>query len=307
MIQPPSAAQSSVSPDIGRRFFSAVAVLLLAYALPLYQLAGFALHSELYSHILLVPLVSVYLAWTKRPQFGPPGPPLTKLWSFGWIAAGLALAVAYLAVVLSAAPPSRENSLALAVYSFDCLLVGSACFFLGRNHLRLLAFPLAFLVFLAPLPSAVEAGLEHFLQHGSALAAHGIFRLAGTPVFRAGTYFRLPGFSMEVAPECSGIHSTLALFLTSLVAGQLLLRRPWSRVVLAAVVLPIALLRNGFRVFTIGELCVHVGPHMIDSYIHRHGGPIFFVLSLIPFSAILYYLFQSDRKANRPPTSSSRA
>jgi exosortase/archaeosortase family protein len=107
--------------------------------------------------------------------------------------------------------------------------------------------------------------------------------------------FRLPGISLEVAPECSGIHSTLVLFITSLLAGQLLLRRTWKRTVLWLAVIPLALLRNGFRVFVISELCVHVSPQMIDSPIHHHGGPVFFVLSLAPFFLLLYFLRKGER------------
>jgi len=70
-----------------------------------------------------------------------------------------------------------------------------------------------------------------------------------------------------------------------------------------SVVLPIALARNGLRVFVIGELCVRIGPEMIDSYIHHHGGPIFFALSLIPFSLVLLWLVKADRRA-RPDSAS---
>jgi exosortase C (VPDSG-CTERM-specific) len=162
---------------------------------------------------------------------------------------------------------------------------------------RLIGFPLAFLLFLAPFPAVVETGLETMLQHGSSWIANKLFELASMPVYREGTFFQLPGFSMQVAPECSGIRSTLALFLTSLVAGQMFMRSPWKRALLALIILPIALLRNGFRVFVIGELCVQVGPHMINSWIHRHGGPAFFALSLIPFSIILFLLYRSDLRS----------
>ena len=59
--------------------------------------------------------------------------------------------------------------------------------------------------------------------------------------------------------------------------------------------IPLGLLRNGFRVFTIGELCVHIGPQMINSPIHHKGGPIFFVLSLIPLFILLIALQKSER------------
>ena len=142
-----------------------------------------------------------------------------------------------------------------------------------------------------------------FTAARSASAAAWFFKLYGTPFFRVETYFQLPGFSLNVAPECSGIHSSLALFITSLVASYLFLRSPWRRTLLCLAVLPLAILRNGLRVFVIGELCVHVGPEMIDSYIHRHGGPIFFVLSLVPFFLLLLLLIRSERRRSQPSPS----
>jgi exosortase/archaeosortase family protein len=132
-----------------------------------------------------------------------------------------------------------------------------------------------------------------------------MFQLLGTTLWRQDLIFRLPGITLEVAPECSGIHSTLALFITSTIAAYLYLKSPWRRVALVAAVLPLALLRNGFRIVTIGELCVHIGPDMINSYIHRHGGPIFFTLSLVPFAFILVLLKRSERRGSVSHRSSS--
>jgi len=89
------------------------------------------------------------------------------------------------------------------------------------------------------------------------------------------------------------------LFITSLVAGGLFLRSPWRRAVLTLAVLPLALLRNGFRVFTIGQLCVRIGPQMIHSPIHKQGGPLFFALSLIPFFLLLLWLRKSENSSTR--------
>lgn len=282
-----------------RRFSVTCLGLLLGFSLPLYHLVSFALKSELYSFIVIVPFISAYLVWIERDRLFPAGPAVPAGWTVGLSAAGLALLTWAVSVHLAGGVTARVDALALAMYSLVCLLGAAACFFLGRGSLRVVGFPLAFLVFLAPFPFAVEAGIETVLQHGSSWVAHRFFDLSGMPAYREGTFFQLPGFSMEVAPECSGIRSTLALFLTSLVAGQMFLHSPWSRATLALVVLPIALVRNGFRVFVIGELCVQIGPHMIHSWVHRQGGPLFFALSLIPFSLILYYLFRRDRHAVR--------
>jgi exosortase C (VPDSG-CTERM-specific) len=169
--------------------------------------------------------------------------------------------------------------------------------------MRALAFPFFLLVFMIPFPVFLRDGIEALLQRGSAEVADWMFVLTGTPLLRNDLLFRLPGIALKVAPECSGIHSTLVLFITSLLAGQMILRQPWRRAVLCLAVIPLALLRNGFRVFVIGQLCIHVGPQMIDSPIHHHGGPLFFVLSLVPFFLLLYFLRKSETKgvAGQPP------
>jgi exosortase/archaeosortase family protein len=119
--------------------------------------------------------------------------------------------------------------------------------------------------------------------------------MTGTPLLRDGTVLALPGIVLEVARECSGIHSSWVLFLTSLVASNLFLSSPWRRLILVAFVIPLAIVRNSFRILVIGLLCVHVGPHMIDSYIHRQGGPIFFALSLIPLFGLLLWLRHQEK------------
>jgi exosortase C (VPDSG-CTERM-specific) len=175
------------------------------------------------------------------------------------------------------------------------LFLSAAFFCLGPETMRRATFPLTLLLFIIPFPDPLLQAIVSFLQHRSADVAAGLFSLSGMPFLRRDTFFRIPGMLLEVAPECSGIRSTLVLFITSLVAGYLFLRSPWRRAALAIAVVPLALLRNGFRVFAIGELCVHVGPEMIHSPIHKRGGPLFFALSLIPFFLLLLWLRRNDR------------
>jgi exosortase C (VPDSG-CTERM-specific) len=278
-----------------RRFALAAAVLALAFAVPLWRLFWFAITDDLYSYIPLMPAVSAYLAWILKPEIPRHSPPARKLAIF-FLAAGAAALTGYFLLAHTAALAPIPNGLALSTLAWLLCLAGAGCWFLGGAAMRSLAFPFALLLFMIPLPVGLRNVIETGLQHGSALAADWMFVLAGTPVCRTGLVFALPGFNMEVAPECSGIHSTWVLFITSLVAGRMILRRPFNRVVLCLAVIPLALLRNGFRVFVIGELCVHVSPRMIDSPIHRHGGPLFFMLSLVPFFLLVYFLRKSERR-----------
>jgi len=199
-------------------------------------------------------------------------------------------------------PPDR---LALATISFLFLLMGGAFAFLGSGILRKIAFPIVFLFFMAPLPTAALEWIEIALQHASADASHAILSLTGIPVHRQGLEFRLPGISIRVAQECSGFNSTYALFIVSLLAGHLFLRKRSHQAALALLVFPIAIVRNGLRISTIGVLCAKVDPNMINSVIHSRGGPLFFAISLVPFVLILWWFLRREARVQAPTIASS--
>lgn len=279
-----------------RRWLATTVALAVVFAWPLYDLTRLSLHSELYSHALLIPIVSAYLVWLKRDDL-PLHPATRRNGALILLVCGLLGLAAYAAIRLSAAKMAVESRLFVGMSGFLLGFTGVCAWHFDRRTLRSVAFPLGFLVFMVPMPTFVIDGIEVLLQHGSAWAAFAMLKLTGTPVLRQDLMFQLPGITLQVAPECSGIRSSLALFITSIVGGYLFLDSPWRRATLAAFVLPLAVLRNGFRVFTIGELCVNMGPHMIESWVHRHGGPFFFALSLIPFSLVLFLLTRQERNA----------
>lgn len=298
IIPPPKSRPSETPPAQWRGFAVALVILLLGFGMPAVELAWFALGSKLYSYILLVPFISLYLMRLNRRQVPPASPPARKTGAAFLFAGGLVLAVYWLAL----RPRWKlleDDYLALMTGSFLLFFSGICCWFWGREVLRAMAFPLAFLVFLVPIPAVALARIDDFLQHGSAVVVQGLFKMTGMQFSRHGLVFQLSDISLKIAPECSGIHSTLVLFITSLLAGYLLLRSPWKRALLVLVVVPLALLRNGFRVFVLGELCVHIGPQMIDSPIHHKGGPIFFILSLIPLFLLLMLLQRSERASKQ--------
>ena len=271
-----------------------VIVLALCFSVPLYQLARFTIGNDLYSYILLVPFISIYLAslkWKSLPPFSEASRKSAAI----FFAGGLVMLGGYALACHAAVKLAEDDYLAFMMSAFVLFFAGGCCLFLGRKIVRSLAFPIGFLVFMVPMPMFLLEQTESFLQYGSAFAADTFFSLSGMAFFRDDLVFQLPTISLRVAPECSGIHSTLVLFITSTIASYLFLRSPWKRAVLVLAVIPLALLRNGFRVFVIGELCTHIGPEMIDSPIHHRGGPLFFALSLIPFFLLLIFLRRSER------------
>jgi exosortase C (VPDSG-CTERM-specific) len=268
-------------------------LLAVCFGRPLVDLLRFTMHSELFSYIPLVPVISGYLIWTDRKKMTTEVCPSRAGAAVAFII-GAAIAAAWWLGTRAGWRIAPQDYLALMMLSLLCFFWGACLALAGWKIMRDAAFPAAFLIFAVPMPMAWEGHVDAFFQYTSAIAAKSFFSLAGTPALLRGLRIDLPGFSLIVAPECSGIHSTLVLLITSLLAGYLFLRRTSLRVILALSIVPLAILRNGFRIFVVGELCVHISPTMVDSYIHRKGGPIFFALSLIPLFLLLIYLRKRD-------------
>jgi exosortase C (VPDSG-CTERM-specific) len=268
-------------------------VLLVVFARPLLMLTTYVAGSQLHSYILLVPFVSAYLLYIRRDQLPKnytTDLPLTLV----SLAAGLGLlASTYLA-------PANSDRIVLLTLSFLCCLAAGGFFFFGRDWMRAAAFPLAYLIFMVPMPDAMADALETASKSAAAEVANVLFHLSGTPFLRAGPIFQLPNITIEVAQECSGIRSSWVLFMTSILAANLFLKTRWRRFALIAFVIPLGILRNGFRILVIGLLCVNVGPQMIHSIIHRRGGPFFFALSLVPFLLMLWWLRRGDVRTRQP-------
>jgi exosortase C (VPDSG-CTERM-specific) len=257
-----------------------------AYLPVLAELFSVSIRSTLNSYIPLVPVVAACLLYRQRHQL-----PLGHARSVvGAVTLGLVGSASLLAAIRLTEALSGNDRLALITLSYVAILAAGGFLFLGSKWMAAAAFPVAFLVFLVPLPDAAVHRIETASVLASADVSAWFFRMTGTPLLREGTVFALPGIVLMIAQECSGIHSSWVLFITSLVASHLFLTSPWRRLVLVAFVFPLAIARNALRIVTIGLLCVHLGPHMIDSLIHRHGGPVFFALSLIPLFLLLAWL-----------------
>ena len=268
-----------------------IVAVTLAFILPLIELVQQTSQSEMNSYIPLVPFVAGYLLYLRRKTL----PTAFRSSIAGSVVLGGAGALALVAAREWGGALSVNDGQALMALAYVSAITAGGFLFLGAKWMAAAAFPIAFLFFMIPLPDAVVYQLEMSSVYASADASAWMFRATGTPLLRDGTIFALPGIVIRVAQECSGIHSSWVLFITSLVASHLFLNSPWRRLVLVAFVIPLAIIRNSFRILVIGLLCVHVGPHMIDSFIHHQGGPIFFGLSLVPLFLLMVMLRRHER------------
>lgn len=281
-------------------FWTYLALLTLCFSPALYRLLAYSLKEELYSHILLIPVIAGYLIWQRRPQLPAPA---RGNWHGALLPALAAVSVLAFWFIYKTKgySLSKNDSIVAGILPYYLFLVAGVLYFLGSRFAWAIAFPIAFGVFIVPFPDALANSLEIVSQHASAEVYEWMMKLTGATYYREGLTFALPGLNLKIAQECSGIRSSFVLFLTSLLAGDMFLRTGWKKALLAAIVIPLGFVRNAFRVLVLSLLTAHVSPGIIDSPLHHRGGPLFFLLSLIPFFALLLWL----RKSERPGSSTA--
>jgi exosortase len=170
-----------------------------------------------------------------------------------------------------------------------------ACY--GKEAWRAARFPLGFLLFAIPLPQAILDPLIRWLQYGSAAVVNLLFVLLRVPYVRDGLTFDLSALSIEIAPECSGIRSSFALMVLTVVLSYIALHSTWRRLLLLAAVIPLVLIKNGIRIVTLCLLSIHVDPSFIDGSLHRRGGFVFFGIVLAAEGTLCWLLRRSELRA----------
>ena len=269
-------------------FCSATIALLF---IPLMSLYRFSVNDETFSYIPLVPVVSAYLIFQQRKVIFSrvsgsmlPGAVLVLI---GMVLYGLG------SLGGSSWNPADRHSI-MAVSAVACLSGGiGLCF--GSGALKEALFPLLFLLFMAPLPSTLLDKVVSILQYGSAEVSYAFLKLTGVPVFREGYVFHVPGLTVEVAKQCSGIRSSLSLFLVSLLAGNLFLETGWRKAILCIMVVPITIFKNGIRIVSLTLLGAYVDRSFLAGVLHTSGGIPFFLAALVLLSGVLWLLRRGEK------------
>jgi len=258
---------------------------------PLRELLVNPVQSEYYSHIPLVPLVSAYFLFVGRKEIFSN---LKYSYSTGipLLIIGVLL---YVVGWFRGEDLNQNDYTSLMTFSVILFWMGAFILFYGTQAFRKAIFPLLFLVFMIPIPSVLMEKTISFLLAGSTAATHMLFKLTGIPFLKEGAVFHLPGMSIHIAKECSGIRSSLGLFITGILAGHLFLRTGWRKFVLVLFVYPITVLKNGIRIVILSSLAVYVDERFISqSFLHRSGGFLFYIPALFLLGVILWWLRKTE-------------
>jgi exosortase len=281
------------------RVAGCVLVCLLPLALAwdsLKSLLPLVAENETFSQIPLIPLVSVFILYLNRKT-------LFHNVTWGW---SLGTALLIPGTIFLAAPRltsqnlNSTNQIILVIFGIVIFWMGSFGLFFGPQTFRDACFPLLFLLFMVPIPEPILSKVVYFLQKESTEAAELFFRLVGVPYIRQGFFFGLPGVTIHVAEECSGIRSTLALLITTVLVSHFTLKSNWKRALLCVAIVPISILKNGVRIVTLSALAIYVNPDFLYGNLHHHGGIVFLLIGLVPLILMLGWLRKSERTILQP-------
>jgi len=268
---------------------------IVLFWVPLRQLVSLSLNDQRYTHIILIPVISAFFLYRERRKiFSRIG--LCPGVGLPFLAASLAM-YGLLALRIVHAP----TNYALSVVVLAMVLVWVAGFAVcyGVHACKAALFPLLLLLLLVPIPFDVMDKIISLLQRGSSEATYALFRLAGIPMFRDGVRFELPGVGIEVAEECSSIHSAWALFITGLLVAHMFLNSIWTKAGLSILTVPIAMFTNAVRIVTIWFLGTHLDVGFLYGNLHRRGGILFSLISLSILMSFLCLLHKMERHGHR--------
>ena len=259
----------------------------------LYELAGLSINMPILSHSMLIPAMSLYLLWTDRKAI------FSRVDYVPGIGIGL-MAISLGVLVFQKWQFSnlgQIDALSVTVGSLVIWIWGGFLWLCGRHAFRKALFPLLFLAYMIPIPALVLDPVVRFLQLGTTYAVIGILKLLTIPIYYEGVLISLPGVTVEIAKECSGIRSALALLIMTTVAGYMFLRSNWRRWCLVIFVVPVTILKNGMRVTTLALLGAYVDmSYLTDSALHSWGGKPFLLIAMMMMFPILWALRKSEKK-----------
>jgi exosortase len=269
-------------------------VVLTAYGRVILELANDWRTDPNYAHGFAIPLISGFLIWKRRGEFRGLRPSPSNL-ALGGVLGALGL------LILGAAGAEVYTQRVSLI-----ILVASVAVFLhGYGLLRIISFPLAFLLLAVPIPYVLYYGITAPMQTQAAgIAAWGL-QAIGVHAAAIGNTLRLPQGNLEVAEACSGIRSLYAFVGVGAIVAYTTTVPLWARLVIFSMTIPLAILGNAVRVWTSGMGVYLIGPRVTKGLPHELFGIAVFLGCMCIFIGVRKLVRSLWSSAQSLPRSSS--
>jgi exosortase B len=242
-------------------------------------------------HGPIILAVSAWLIWRRREA-------LAALPARPDSVSGTALAVLSLLLYVF----GRSQSIWLfEVGSQVTIMVALLLLFRGWAGVRLLWFPLFFLLFMVPLPETLVAAVTTPLKSAVSHVGEWLLYALGYPVARSGVTLFVGPYQLLVADACAGLNSMFTLEALGLLYMNLMRHTNVARnITLAVLIIPISFVANVVRVMILVLVTFYAGDEAGQGFVHGFAGMVLFLVALVLIfgaDALLGMIFRERRKA----------
>jgi exosortase D (VPLPA-CTERM-specific) len=242
-------------------------------------------NGEDYNYCYLIPFVVLFLLWEKRNAFQkvPPRP--------SWV--GIAPLLVGIGLFWLGELGGEYYTMYLSSWF---LLLGLCWLHLGWRKLKIILFPLAFILTMFPPPNFVYFNLSLKLKLISSRLGVWVLQALGKSAYREGNIIDLGFTQLQVVDACNGLRYLFPLIVLAILVAYFSKNALWKKVLVVLSAVPISIFVNGLRIASVGLLYPVWGPQVAEGFFHDFSGWAIFMISLGILLAELWILNRVFKK-----------
>jgi exosortase D (VPLPA-CTERM-specific) len=160
------------------------------------------------------------------------------------------------------------------------MLVGLLWLHLGWGKLKVIWFPVVFIVAMFPPPNFLHFNLTLRLKLISSQIGVWMLQAYGMSAYREGNVIDLGFTQLQVVDACSGLRYLYPLTIMAVLMAYFFRAALWKRVLLVASAVPLTIFTNSLRIAATGVLYEIWGPVVAEDFFHGFSGWFIFMFGL---------------------------